>query len=154
MKRTSTLIAWAAVVLVSALAVLNWTALTATAPLNLVVAEIQAPLGVLLLAVSAMLTALFLVAHLRTQIGAMLEARKLLKEIQRVQELADKSEASRVESLRQLIVAEFRQLDERLSLSERLWVSERMKISERLTADVAEVYPSMAGRPADAARSW
>ena len=43
-----------------------------------------------------------------------METRKLLKEIQRVQELADKAEASRIENLHQLISTEFRLLNERM----------------------------------------
>lgn len=115
MKRISNLLAWGAVAVVAALAALNWSTLTASAPLNLVVAQVQAPLGVVLLALTAVLVALFFVAHLRIQIGSLLETRKLLKEIQRVQDLADKAEASRMENLHQLVATEFRLLNERLS---------------------------------------
>jgi hypothetical protein len=123
MRRTSNLIAWGAVVLIGGLAALNWSTLMAPAPLDLVVAQVQAPLGVVMLGVSSVLVALFFVAYLRNQIGSLLETRKLLKEIQRVQGLADTAEASRIEALRQMVTAEFRQLDERLSLSERLHLS-------------------------------
>ncbi|MDH4290759.1 MAG: LapA family protein [Aquincola sp.] len=114
MKHLSTLLAWATVVLVAALAALNWSTLTANAPLNLVVAQIDAPLGVVLLGLSATLVALFFVAHLRNQIGSLLETRRLIKEVQRVQDLADKAEASRIANLHQLISTEFRLLNERL----------------------------------------
>ncbi|MBK6981885.1 MAG: LapA family protein [Betaproteobacteria bacterium] len=114
MKRVTNLLAWGVVAIIGALAVLNWSTLTAPAPLNLVIAQVQAPLGVVLLGLAAMLAGLFLIASLGNQIGSLLETRRLLKEIQRVQELADKAEVSRIESLHRLIADEFRSLHERL----------------------------------------
>lgn len=115
MNRILNLIAWGAVAVVAALAVLNWPALTAPASLDLVVAQVRLPLGAALLGVTAALAALFLVASLQNQIGSLLETRRLLKEVKRVQDLADKAEASRIESLHEHIATEFRQLNERLA---------------------------------------
>lgn len=115
MKRLSIFLAVGAAILVAALAVLNWSTLMAPASVDLVVTQAQVPLGAALLAVGGALVALFLVAHLSNQIGSLLETRKLLQEIHRVQNLADKAESSRVESLRQLIATEFRLLNERLA---------------------------------------
>jgi hypothetical protein len=115
MRRLSNLLAWGFAAIVAALAALNWPALMAPAALNLVIATVSVPLGAVMLGVSAALVALFSVAYLRTQIGALLETRKLLQEIQRVHNLADKAEASRVESLQQLISSEFRRLHERIN---------------------------------------
>jgi hypothetical protein len=94
--------------------VLNWAVLTTPATLDLVVAQVQAPLGVVMLGASGVLVALFFVAYLQNQISSLLETRRLLKEIQRVQELADKAEASRIENLHQLMATEFRLLHERI----------------------------------------
>lgn len=88
MTGTSTLLAWLCVAAVAAFAALNWAPLLAPAPLNLLVAQIEAPLGVVMLGLAGVLVALFLVAQLRSQIGSLLETRRLLKEIQRVQDLA------------------------------------------------------------------
>ncbi|MFZ2651316.1 MAG: LapA family protein [Burkholderiaceae bacterium] len=151
MNRTMNLIVWSLAGLVAVLAAVNWTTLMAAAPLNLVVAEVQAPLGVVLLAMAVALAAVFLVAYLRHQIGSLLEARRLLKEIQRVQQLADQAEASRIESLRQLITAEFRRLDERMSLSERLGVNERMNLSERVIPGLPDPSPIAANQAGHAA---
>jgi uncharacterized integral membrane protein len=115
MNRLSNVVAWGAAAVVAALAVVNWSTLTAPAPLDLLLMRIQAPLGLVMLGLAAVLAALFFFAYLFNQIGSMLEARKLLKEIQRVQDLADKAEASRIESLHQLVATEFRALNERLS---------------------------------------
>lgn len=117
MRRVSTLLAWAAVALVAALAILNWSTLMASAPLNLVVAHVEAPLGIVMLGLAVVLIALFFIAYLRNQIGFLLETRKLLKEVQHAHDLADKAEASRIENLHRLIETEFRLLNERLSSS-------------------------------------
>ncbi len=114
MKRISNILAWGALAILAALSVLNWNTLSAQAPLDLVVWQIQAPLGIVLLGVAGVMLALFMVAYLYNQIGSLMETRKLLKEIQRVQELADKAEASRIENLHQLISTEFRLLNERI----------------------------------------
>lgn len=115
MERVTSLLAWLAVAVVGGLASLNWSTLMVMAPLDLVVAQVQAPLGVVLLGVAAVLVALFFVAYLRNQIGSLLETRRLLKEIQRIQGLADKAESSRVDNLQHLIITEFRQLNDRLN---------------------------------------
>lgn len=114
MKRVSNLLAWGALAIVAALCFLNWQTLTARAPLDLVLWQGEAPLGIVLLAMAGVLLAFFLFAYLNNQISSLLENRKLLKEIQRVQALADKAEASRMENLHQLISTEFRLLNERM----------------------------------------
>lgn len=114
MKRVSNLLAWGALAIVAALCVLNWQTLAAPAPLDLVLWQVNAPLGVVLLALAGVLLSLFMIAYLYNQIDALLENRKLLKEIQRVQALADAAEASRIENLHQLIATEFRLLNERM----------------------------------------
>ncbi len=114
MKRLSTLLSLAAVILIAAFAVLNWPTLMVAAPLDLGVAQVQAPLGIVMLGMAGVLAALFFIAYLHNQIGTLLETRKLLKETQRVQNLADKAEASRIENLHQLIATEFRLLNEHL----------------------------------------
>ena len=115
MKRLSNVLALGAVIGVAALAALNWSTLMVPATLDLVVTQVQLPLGATMLGLAGVLVALSFVAYLSNQIGSLLETRKLLQEIHRVQNLADKAEASRLENLHQLIATEFRLLDERLS---------------------------------------
>ena len=115
MNRVSNLLAWGAVAIVAALAALNWSTLMEPAPLNLVIVQVHAPLGVVMLGLAVGLVFLFFVAYLRSQISSLLENRRLLKEIQRAHELADKADASRIENLHQLIATEFRLLNERLN---------------------------------------
>ncbi|MDH3210236.1 MAG: hypothetical protein OEL91_07645 [Burkholderiaceae bacterium] len=115
MQRLSNWLAWGVVTLVAILAVLNWQTLMTPAPIDLLLLRVDAPLGVAMLGLTAMLAVLFFVATLRNQIGSLLESRKLLKEVQRLQTLADQAEASRIQNLHQLIATEFRLLNERLN---------------------------------------
>ncbi len=115
MQRLSNWVAWIVVAAIAGLAALNWPTLMTPAPIDLLVARIDAPLGLVMLGLTGVLVALFLVATLRNQIGALLENRRLLKEIQRVQSLADQAEASRVRALQQQMETEFRRIDERLN---------------------------------------
>lgn len=113
MQRITNWIAWSVVAVIVLLAVLNWGTLMMPAPIDLLVMRIDAPLGVVMLALTGVLIGFFLVATLGNQIGSLLETRKLLKEIQRLQALADQTEASRMQTLQQLMTSEFRLLNER-----------------------------------------
>ena len=115
MERISHWLAWTAVAVVVLFAGLNWTALTATTELNLVVMQITAPLGVILLGMTSVIVVLFFIATLYSRVSALMESRRLHKELKTAHELADKAEASRFEGLQQVITAEFRQLNERLA---------------------------------------
>ncbi|MEO5732420.1 MAG: LapA family protein [Rubrivivax sp.] len=114
MKRASTWLAWIVTVAVAALAALNWEVLGTLAPINLGVAVVQLPLGLTLLGVAAVLAALFFLASMQQTIASLLETRRLLREMQRVQELADKAELSRLESLQQAMADDFRRVHQRL----------------------------------------
>jgi uncharacterized integral membrane protein len=114
MKKIIAALAWLSLAAVAALAALNWPAMIASTPFKLFVTEVELPLGLVILAMAALPLALFFVSYLQQQISALLETRRLLKEVQRAHELADKAEASRIESLRQLMTSEFRLINERL----------------------------------------
>lgn len=114
MKKIITWMAWTSVGLVAALAALNWPALLAPTTINVGFSEVESPLGLLLLGLLGVPLALCFVASLHQQISVLMEARDLLKVVQRAHELADKAEASRVEGLRQLVTDQFRVIDERL----------------------------------------
>ena len=120
MERFSHWLAWTAVALIMLFSGLNWTALTAPTSLNLLVAQVYAPLGVILLGLTGVFVALFFIATLYTRVAGLLESRRMLKELQRVQEMADKAESSRMASMHQMISTEFRQLNERLTRLESL----------------------------------
>ena len=120
MQKFSTLAAWLATAIVAAIIALNWSVVMAPASLDLLFLQINAPLGVVMICTALVLLGIFFVLYLRNQIGSLMETRRLLKEVQRAHDLADKAEQSRIEDLRQLISTEFRLLNERISLSERV----------------------------------
>lgn len=88
---------------------LNLPAFLAPTTLSLGVAEVQAPLGLIMLGVTALVSALFLLFIVVQQAGALLETRRMTKELAAQRELADKAEASRVQELR---LAVFAHMDE------------------------------------------
>lgn len=143
MKRLSMLLAWLATAVVAGLAMLNWSTLMALSTLNLVVTEVQVPLGAAILVLTAVLAGLFFVAYLQQQIGSLLESRRMLKEVHRAHDLADKAEASRVESLRELIGSEFRNLNQRLSSGVTVLPSGRTAEASS-AASIADITPRRA----------
>lgn len=115
MQRIGTWLAVLLGTLIAALAFANWPTLATPTQINLLVTRLEAPLGLLMLALTAALFLVFIAVTLRGQLGSLLESRRLLKDVQRLQSLADQAEDSRIESLRQLIATEFRQLNDRVS---------------------------------------
>ena len=115
MKHIGTVLFWVVAAAIVGLSALNWSTLMAAAPLNLVVAQIEAPLGAPMLGLFGVFVALFFIAYLQSQVRLLLETRRLLKDVQRVQDLADRAEASRIEGLDRRLTTEFKRLDERLN---------------------------------------
>ena len=109
-----TLLLVAVILLIAGFVALNFEAILQPNTLNLGFWEIQAPLGMVMLVLDGVLFAILVLIALRSHVGSLLESRKLLRELQRLQALADKAEASRVESLQQFMAEEFRQLNQRL----------------------------------------
>lgn len=93
-------------VVIGALAALNWPAFVAPTTLSLGVTTVQAPLGMLMLGAIAVLTVLFAVWALSLQSSLLMEQRRQSRELQAQRELADKAEASRFTELRAAMSAE------------------------------------------------
>lgn len=119
MERLSHWLAWSVVAVIVVFTGLNWSALTAVTSLNVGVTQVEAPLGGVLLAFTAVFVALFLLATLYSRIASLVESRGLHKKLRLAQEVADQAEASRLESLQQLMLTEFRKLNERIDTLER-----------------------------------
>lgn len=86
--------------LVGLFALLNWEQFTAPTALSLGVTTVQAPLGLVMLGMLVFFSVLFVVWAMSLQAGALMEARRLTRELQTQRELADKAEASRFTELR------------------------------------------------------
>jgi len=87
-------------------ALLNWNVFVTPTELSLGVTTVNAPLGLVMLGVLVFVTLLFVVYAVSMQAGALVESRRLAKDLHAQRELADKAEASRFTELRTFLVAE------------------------------------------------
>ena len=96
-------------ILVSAFAILNFSAFVQPSILSLGFVRFEAPLGLLLLAFCAILAAVLLsyADHLRK--SALVDAGLQAKELQHQRQLADQAESSRFHELQQFLSDEFKQ---------------------------------------------
>jgi uncharacterized integral membrane protein len=92
--------------LVGLFALLNWTAFVTPTPLSLGVTTVEAPLGLVMLGVVGFLSVLFVVWAMTLQAGALMESRRVARDLQAQRDLADKAEASRFTELRTFLAAE------------------------------------------------
>lgn len=114
MQRLANWLLWIVVIFIVVLAGLNWATLTMPTPINLLVMHIDAPLGIIMLGLTSALILLFFIATLRNQIGSLLEAKRLNKEIRRLQSAEDQLISREITSLREQIKEQLGQLNLRL----------------------------------------
>lgn len=101
--RVMALILLCIVVGVSLLSALNWHVIVASSELSLGVATVSMPMGLILLGVLGLVSMLFLSFVIYLQGSALLDARRLTKEVLASRDLADKAEASRFTELRSFV---------------------------------------------------
>ncbi len=89
----------------------NWAAFVAPTSLSLLIATVEAPLGLVMLAVTAAVALVFLAYAFYLQGGALVETRRMTRELAAQRQLADQAEASRFTELRNALDARFDQLD-------------------------------------------
>ena len=94
------------VLLIAALATLNWGVLSQPTPMSLGVTQVTAPLGLVMLGLTAVLGVVCLAYVFYLQSTVMLETRRHNKELQVQRDLADKAEASRFTELRNYLDAQ------------------------------------------------
>lgn len=114
MQRFANWLLWIVVLFIVVLASLNWTTLTTPAPIELLVMRIDAPLGVIMLALTGVLIVLSFIATLRNQIGALIENKRLNKEIRRLQGQEDQAASREIAALREMLLEKLSRLDQRL----------------------------------------
>jgi uncharacterized integral membrane protein len=105
------------VLLTGVFALINWSAFTTPTTLNLGVTTVTAPLGMVMLGIVALLAVMYIVSVVALQSIALLEGRRLTRDLEAQRELADKAEASRFTELRDFMNAELqrqRQLHDEL----------------------------------------
>lgn len=94
------------VLLIAALAALNWATLATPAVISLGLAQVTAPLGLLMLGLTVALAVFFLIYVLYLQSSVLLETRRHTRELTAQRDLADKAEASRFTELRSFLEAQ------------------------------------------------
>jgi len=94
------------VLLIAALAALNWGTLAQPTAMSLGFMQVTAPLGLVMLGLTALLAVVFLAYVFYLQGSVMLETRRHSKEMQVQRDLADKAEASRFTELRTYLDAQ------------------------------------------------
>lgn len=93
----------AVLILVVALVGLNWQAIVTPSAVSLGLTTLQMPLGLSLLVLLGVVTGLFTAYVVFLQGSALMDARRLTKDLLAHRELADKAEASRFTELRQFL---------------------------------------------------
>lgn len=91
------------VLLIAALAALNWGVLAAPVAMSIGFMDVTAPLGLIMLGLTALLAVFFVVYVVYLQSSVLLETRRHTKEMQAQRDLADKAEASRFTELRNFL---------------------------------------------------
>lgn len=112
--RLRTVIILGLLVLFGVFALQNWQAFMAPTSLDIIITRIDAPLGFLMLIAVGVLTVFFLLILARSEIGMLLEHRRIGKELESARKMAAEAEASRVESLRAAVLGELAAINKKL----------------------------------------
>jgi type III secretory pathway component EscR len=91
------------VLLIAALAALNWSVLAAPTAMSLGFMQVTAPLGMIMLGLTVLLAIFFVAYVVYLQSSVLFESRRHTKEMQAQRDLADRAEASRFTELRNFL---------------------------------------------------
>src|SRR6478736_8013219 len=94
------------VLLIAALAALNWGLLVTPTAISIGFMQVTAPFGLIMLGLTALLGIFFVAYVVYLQSSILLETRRHTKEMQAQRDLADKAEASRFTELRNFLEAQ------------------------------------------------
>ena len=97
------------VLLIAALAALNWTLLVSPTLMSVGFMQVTAPFGLIMLGLTVLLGIFFVAYVVYLQSSILLETRRHTKEMQAQRDLADKAEASRFTELRNFLEAQEKQ---------------------------------------------
>jgi len=98
-----TIVLLVVVLLIAALAALNWTLIATPTLMSVGFMQVNAPFGLIMLGLTALLGIFFVAYVVYLQSAVLLETRRHTKEMQAQRELADKAEASRFTELRNFL---------------------------------------------------
>ncbi|RZL89409.1 MAG: LapA family protein [Variovorax sp.] len=94
------------VLLIAALAALNWGLLVTPTPMSVGLMQVTAPFGLIMLGLTTLLAVFFLAYVIYLQSTVLIDGRRHTKEMQAQRELADRAEASRFTELRSFLEAQ------------------------------------------------
>lgn len=127
-------------------ALLNWPAFAATTTLSLGFTTVQASPALVMLVLVALLGMAYVASVVYLQGAALLESRRLGKELQTQRELADKAEASRFTELREFMTSELQRVvqasaESRASLLQRMeQLEQRQQLALEETGNSLSAY--------------
>jgi uncharacterized integral membrane protein len=97
-------------VLTAAFTLINWTTFTTPTTLNVGVAMVTAPLGLVMLGAVVLLAVLYIASVVALQGRALIESRRMTRDLQAQRDLAEKAEASRFTELRDFMNLELQRV--------------------------------------------
>jgi len=139
-------------VLTGLFALINWSSFSAPTTLNLGVTTFTAPLGLVMLGIVALLAVMYIASVVYLQSMALIEGRRMTKEVQAQRELADKAEASRFTELREFMGAELQRMQaahDELRLAMFARIDQLEQRSRTVTEDAANSLSSYIGELED-----
>ena len=141
--RFRTLFLFVILLLSGLFALLNWQAFTTPTTLSLGLGTVQAPLGLVMLGVVLVLGAMCLAFVIYVQGAALMESRRLTKELEAQRQLADKAEASRFTELRTFMMIELQKVTQTADAMHQLLLARLNEIEERSRTALQETGNSL-----------
>jgi uncharacterized membrane protein YccC len=136
----------AAVLIVAAVAALNWPEFTRAEPLSFGVMTANVPLGLVMLVLMAIVLAVFLVSSAIQESRYLLEHRRNSRALQAQRDLAEKAEASRFTDLRQHLDTHLRDSRQREQVAATEFEKRLMNSHNELRAHIERMHQMMATR--------
>ena len=130
-------------------AIVNWAAFTTPTTLSLLVGSVEAPLGLIMLLITGILAAVFLGYAFYLQTSALLETRRMARELQTQRELADQAEASRLTELRATLDTRFERLEVALRTGRTEGASDLARVTGELRLAVDQAINGLAAQIAE-----
>ena len=137
------------VAILALFAIVNWAAFTMPTTLSLLVGSVEAPLGLIMLVITGFLAAVFLAYGFYLQTSALLETRRMARELQTQRNLADEAEASRFTELRAILDARFEQLEEALRTAREGGASDLARVTGELRTAIDQSINGLAAQIAE-----
>lgn len=138
-----------AVLVVAALAALNWSEFTRPEPLSFGVTTATVPLGVTMLVILGIVLAVFLVASAIQESRYLLEHRRHSRALQAQRELAEKAEASRFTDLRQSLDTHLRDTRQREAVMSTEFEKRLVQSQNELRAQLERMHQMIFARLAE-----